>query len=326
MNRKKCPSCNSPITKRNGKRNGVQLYKCQARGRQFRAGEKPTNELLWYLYQERKQTASEIAEGYGVSRCTINRRLKHIEVGWQQPNLQGMSGYVHLDATYWGRNWGVLAAIDEATSRPLYRAFIKKEKVEDYMLAITTLVKNGYEIKGLILDGVKGVFLAYPNYKIQMCQYHMERIIVRYLTQNPQLAASIALMLLIKRLPQLTRLQFEKEYNEWKKQYDKTLKERSKSTITGKTSYTHKRLRGAMRSIDFFLPYLFTYQETICDGMPNTNNKIEGIFTDLKKNLNNHSGLSEDSRKRFITGFFLALESKSANQNSSEPKPTAASL
>ncbi|MBR1808674.1 MAG: IS1 family transposase, partial [Paludibacteraceae bacterium] len=57
MNRKKCPSCNSPITKRNGKRNGVQLYKCQACGRQFRAGEKPTNELLWYLYQERKQTA-----------------------------------------------------------------------------------------------------------------------------------------------------------------------------------------------------------------------------------------------------------------------------
>ena len=59
--------------------------------------------------------------------------------------------------------------------------------------------------------------------------------------------------------------------------------------------------------------------------MPNTNNKIEGVFTDLNKNLNNHVGLSEDGRKRFIEGFFLALESKSANQNSSEPKPTAAS-
>ena len=29
--------------------------------------------------------------------------------------------------------------------------------------------------------------------------------------------------------------------------------------------------------------------------MPNTNNKIEGTFTDLKKNLNNHSGLTRDS-------------------------------
>ena len=42
--------------------------------------------------------------------------------------------------------------------------------------------------------------------------------------------------------------------------------------------------------------------------MPNTNNKIEGVFTDLKKNLNNHGGMGEAWRKRFISGFFLALE------------------
>ena len=41
--------------------------------------------------------------------------------------------------------------------------------------------------------------------------------------------------------------------------------------------------------------------------MPNTNNKIEGTFTDLKKNLNNHSGLTQKNRKRFISGFFLAF-------------------
>lgn len=62
-----------------------------------------------------------------------------------------------------------------------------------------------------------------------------------------------------------------------------------------------------MHSIDFYLPYLFTYQQIACDGMPNTNNKIEGTFTDLKKNPNNHSGMSEENRKRFISGFFLAL-------------------
>ena len=41
--------------------------------------------------------------------------------------------------------------------------------------------------------------------------------------------------------------------------------------------------------------------------MPNTNNKIEVTFTELKKNLNNHSGMSKENRKRFISGFFLAL-------------------
>lgn len=41
--------------------------------------------------------------------------------------------------------------------------------------------------------------------------------------------------------------------------------------------------------------------------MPNTNNKIESTFTDLKKNLNNHSGMTKESRKRFISSFFLDL-------------------
>ena len=87
-----------------------------------------------------------------------------------------------------------------------------------------------------------------------------------------------------------------------------TLNRRSVSKRDGKSLYTHKRLRTAMNSVDFYLPYLFTYQEGGCQGMPNTNNKIEGVFTDLKKNLNNHSGMSESNRRRFISGFFLALE------------------
>ncbi len=52
--------------------------------------------------------------------------------------------------------------------------------------------------------------------------------------------------------------------------------------------------------------------------MPDTNNKIEGTFTDLKKNLNNHSGLTQENRNRFISGFFLALESKLERINDTE--------
>ncbi|MCQ2315548.1 MAG: hypothetical protein MJZ85_02510 [Bacteroidales bacterium] len=46
-----------------------------------------------------------------------------------------------------------------------------------------------------------------------------------------------------------------------------------------------------------YLPYRFTCQMAACEGMPNTNNKIERAFTDLKKNLNNHGGMAEESRK-----------------------------
>ena len=41
--------------------------------------------------------------------------------------------------------------------------------------------------------------------------------------------------------------------------------------------------------------------------MPDTNNKIEGTFTDLKKNLNNHSGMSIQNRMRFISGYFTDM-------------------
>ena len=326
MNKKKCPYCGSPITKRNGTRNGVQLYKCQACGRQFRAGEKLSDERLWQLYQEQKQTASEIATTVEVSRSTISRRLKKIDVEWRQPSLRGMSGFVHLDVTYWGHNWGVLLALDNASNKPLYMSFVQAEKNSDYELAIQIIRENGYEIRGIIIDGKRGLFTMFAEYKIQMCHYHMKQIVFRYLTKNPRLKAAIALEVLINRLTKITKDEFIHAYDEWKYTYSDAINKRSTSKRSGKEHYTHRRLRTAMHSIDFYLPYLFTYQEDCCKGMPNTNNKIEGTFTDLKKNLNTHSGMSKQSRKRFINGFFLALESNSANQNSSESKPTADTL
>ena len=107
-------------------------------------------------------------------------------------------------------------------------------------------------------------------------------------------------------MPSITESEFKEKYTLWKNFWAETLNKRS-LLKSGKTKYTHKRLRAAMRSIDFFLPYLFTYQKQNCAGMPNTNNKIEGTFTDLKKNLNNHSSLSTKNHKRFICGFFLVL-------------------
>lgn len=43
----------------------------------------------------------------------------------------------------------------------------------------------------------------------------------------------------------------------------------------GKMHYTHRRLRAAMNSLNSYLPYLFTYQQADCKGMPNRDNKID---------------------------------------------------
>ena len=138
----------------------------------------------------------------------------------------------------------------------------------------------------------------------------MKQIVRRYLTQNPRMLAIRDLKALVDRLHQIHEADFRSEYQAWKEKWKGTIEHRSLHK-DGRLHYTHRRLRSAMNSLDFYLPYLFTCQREECWGMPNTNNKIEGTFTDLKKNLNNHSGLTQENRKRFINGFFLGIDRNS---------------
>jgi hypothetical protein len=263
---------------------------------------------LWDAYQQEKQTIMELSERFGMSAATIKRRLHDIKREWVQPPLSG-EGFVHLDVTYWGRSFGVLLALDDQTGMPLYISFVKSETVKDYEDAVSSIKGRGYTIRGLIIDGKQSLFKTFSEYHIQMCQFHMKQIIRRYLTLNPKMHASKELKALVDRLHKTNEADFKKDYQEWKEKWKSTIDHKSLHK-DGKMHYTHQRLRAAMNSLNFYLPYLFTYQREDCKGMPNTNNKIEGTFTDLKKNLNNHSGLTKENRKRFISGFFLALESK----------------
>ena len=304
----KCPACKGTHTVKNGKRQGVQLYVCKECGYQFRNGNRVDTDTLWSLYQDGKQTMAELAEKHRISQSTIKRRIREVTIGWDQPSLTG-SGFLHLDTTYWGHNWGVLLGLDEETGLPLYVAFIGHERVQDYIDAVRSIEQRGYCIRGIVIDGMQSLFSEFSAYKIQMCQFHMMEIVKRYLTKRPKLIAARELKELVGSLTTRQKNEFEDEYRKWKERWENTLNRRT-TLKSGKTQFTHKRLRSAMHSVDFYLPYLFTYQQPECKGMPNTNNKIEGTFTDLKKNLNNHSGMSKENRRRFISGFFLALKSK----------------
>lgn len=309
MHKSKCPICGSTHTLKNGARNGRQLYKCGDCGYQFRNNRLPSESELWHQYQDGKQTVSELAKTYKTSESTIKRILRNISLEWRQPLLNGQSGYVHVDVTYWGHNWGVLLALDATTGAPLYIGFTKSETNADYIQAIGSIIERGFDIKGIVIDGRQSLFKLFSGYEIQMCQFHMKQIIRRCLTNNPRLKAAVALKQMIDNLTSYSRMDFEVDYHKWKETWRGML-ERKSILKSGKRQFTHKRLRSAMHSIDFYLPFLFTYQKPGCKGMPNTNNKVEGIFTDLKRNLNNHSGMSVDNRKRFISGFFLALRNQ----------------
>ena len=272
-------------------------------GLRFRGGNKLTEDEVWKMYLQGKQTALEISIKAGVSLSTIKRILARIKLQWIQPRLTG-EGVIHLDATYFGRNTGVLLALESKSGRVLYMQHIAHEHVSDYEDAINHIHECGYKINGIVIDGLQKLFSTFSGFKIQMCQFHMVAIVRRKLTKNPQLTAGRELLNLTYRMKTMTKIEFTTEFVKWKEKWHDFLKEKTTNELTGRTVFTHQRLRSAMLSLSFYLPYLFTFEDV--DGMPNTNNLIEGTFTDMKKNIRNHPGMKEESRKRMIDGFFLA--------------------
>lgn len=83
------------------------------------------------------------------------------------------------------------------------------------------------------------------------------------------------------------------------------LNERSINTDTGKTWYTHKRLRSAYRSLRTNSDWLFTYRELEDLNIPNTTNSLEGLFSELKRQLSSHNGLNKQRKLKFINNFLM---------------------
>lgn len=168
-------------------------------GHRFSGGRKITKEHIWEMYLHGKQTIAQISESTGLSASTITRRLASVSLSWEQPKVRGC-GVVHLDATYFGRNTGVLLALESGTGRLLYMKHIAHEHISDYEDAVRHIAGCGYLIQGIVIDGLQKLFVVLAEYRIQMCQFHMVAIVRRKLTKNPQLEAGKELLELAYRL------------------------------------------------------------------------------------------------------------------------------
>ncbi|EKC48314.1 hypothetical protein OBE_15253, partial [human gut metagenome] len=91
------------------------------------------------MYLHGKQTIAQISETTGLSASTVTRRLASISFSWEQPRIKG-SGVIHLDATYFGRNTGVLLALESGSGRLLYMKHIAHEHISDYEDAVKHIV------------------------------------------------------------------------------------------------------------------------------------------------------------------------------------------
>jgi hypothetical protein len=250
-----------------------------------------------------KQTLKQLSDKYKISVSTIQRSFSSVRPTRIVSSSKNV--IVLMDTTYWGRKFGVVVMKDSRTGRILWRKFIsRKEILADYQEGLDWLLENGFKIEGIVCDGLRGMFQMFSSYRVQMCQFHQVRIVKRYITRNPELESSIELLHIIKLLCHTDKESFIGMFEDWHNKWQDFIKERYIDKKTGSKRYVHRRLRSAYLSIKRNMPYLWTFYDHIACGIPNTNNGLEGKFTDLKTKLRNHNGLSKEHRKIFIDQYF----------------------
>lgn len=243
----------------------------------------------------------QLAKKYKCSKRTIQRKIDLHELTVKSKGPRDV--IVLMDTTYWGRSFGVMLFKDAITKENLLKYYVRNETNFLYRKGIEELASKGYRVVAIVSDGRKGLAQSFKSIPVQMCQFHQVAIIRRYITKNPKLPASIELKELVAMMKLTDKESFEGALNDWLVKWEAFLNERTISVETGRSYYTHKRLRSACRSLKSNLPWLFTWYDYIELNIPNTTNAIDGHFADLKNKLRNHNGLSLKRKMKFIDAF-----------------------
>jgi hypothetical protein len=243
-------------------------------------------------------------EHFFCSPKTIQRMLDKVVISKRKEFSS--SAVVIMDTTYFGRGFGVMVFKNSLDGVVLYKQYVRYETNAFYLSGISEIVRRGITVQAIVCDGRQGLFGLFAEIPVQMCQFHQIQIVQRYLTRKPKNQPAIELKKLTSKLTKQTKEDFANNLNNWYLRWSDYLNERSRSPKTGKTFYTHKRLRSAYLSLKKHMPYLFVFEEHPDLQIPNTTNALDGQFANLKNKLRNHNGLSKERKMKFIDGFFKA--------------------
>ena len=285
---------------RNGLRGRKHLYKCKDCGRQFVGGVRRDKNQVITDYVEGKQTLSQLALKYGVNEKTIRRDLKgmrHVQKISKDKHVS-----IQMDTTYWGRRFGLMVIRDTTRGKVLWRKYVTHETIAGYMEGVNWLKSNGFRIYGAVIDGMKGLAKALSPLPVQLCQFHQMLTVRHYLTQDPDIEASKALLDLVNKITDMDKESFIGAFNEWYEKYQDVLNERvHDGRIKKKTPpFMRPRLRSAYFSVKRNMPLLWTFYDRPELGLPHTNNALEGLFSELKTKVRVHSGISKENRKKLL--------------------------
>lgn len=297
MNKKKCPFCSGSNCIKKGKRNGHQRWQCKACKKKFQANKKvlPDKEELFCLYVFNKQTLTELSQRYYLKTKTIQAMFDEINIPIKKHNPRAIS--LVVDTTFF-EGFAVVVFRDQKTRENLWWKFTDKESLEYYTEGKRFLEKLGYTFSSVAGDGLPGLPSVFLGIPFQYCHFHAKKNITRYLTRNPQLEPGIELKFIMDNLGFYDQATFIGLLEEWELRHSYFLKERTFHP-GGSWSYTHGRLRSAIRSMKRMSSLLFTYQKYTF-FIPKTTNTLEGFFTHLKIRVKAHRGISLKRKQKVI--------------------------
>lgn len=255
--------------------------------------------ILWREYTLDHATIPVLVRRYGLSEKTIRTKLhaytppKHTPV----PRTMVAIG----DATYCGPHSWMLVIRDPHAHENVYMKELYSETSSAYQESYRTLTEDGFTITAFVGDGRVATPWLFPGIPIQMCHFHMEAIIVRYTTRNPHLEAGKDLLALAGTLSTNDGDSFADAFKLWCRTWEEFLKEKTIDPKTGRSSWTHKRLRQARDSMKAHLPYLYTFEKYPELNIPNTTNSLDGSFKKVKLAIGVHSGLPHARKIKLIT-------------------------
>jgi hypothetical protein len=256
-----------------------------------------------FFYQ--RKTLSDLALEHHRSRQWIQERIHAYEPHFKTPPPSEV--ILVIDATYLGsdeRKFGLLVAKDASSRRIVDYRFIHSESIEVYRSFRAQIEEKGFRFQAVTIDGRRGIRGVFGDIPVQMCHFHQQAILTRYLTRNPKHPAAIDLKSVAASLGKVSSCRFRWMLEAWKRRHNAFLEEKSYHEETKRWHYTHKRLRSAFRSLNVNLPYLFTYKEFPRLPIPNTTNLLDGgLFSPLKELLKIHRGIRGELKKKLIVDF-----------------------
>lgn len=243
-----------------------------------------------------KQTYEQL----GLSPKTIQKEIDKIVFDF--PPLVPRACVISFDTTCFGK-LGVSACRDITNKENLLWVFVEHENQSPYDYMYNKLKEANFKILGIVVDGRKPFYSSFDKVPIQMCHFHMAKILSRYITRNPNLEVNKDLWDIWFRMDLLSASKLHNELHQWYCKYADELVQGYIDPRDNRWHYSKERTLKAYLSLRSFTRYLFTYKTS--KWIPNTNNSTEGMFSQMKKKLEVHTGLNWMRKMKIIHYYLL---------------------